>query len=113
LEMCACRVGPWVLPGMWGGSRVRRPLHRRDDLVGGGAMLGLVIGPARCGSPLGQEVLPRHPEVGFVSNLDDKFSTLDLDGRWNNVLLRRAAPRDPRLGPFRDRPRLVERGRLR
>src|SRR4029450_1717544 len=98
---------------MWGGSRVRRPLHRRADLGGGCAMLGLVIGTGRCGSTLVHEVLARHPEVGFVSNLDDKFSTLDLDGRWNNVLLRRPAPRDPRFGPFRDRPRLVERGRLR
>jgi hypothetical protein len=76
-------------------------------------MLGFVIGTGRCGSTLVHEVLARHPEVGFVSNLDDKFSTLDLDGRWNNALLRRAAPRDPRFGPFRDRPRLVERGRLR
>ena len=76
-------------------------------------MLGFVAGTGRCGSTLVHEVLARHPEVGFVSNLDDKFSTLDLAGRWNNVLLRRAAPRDPRFGPFRDRPRLVERGRLR
>jgi hypothetical protein len=76
-------------------------------------MLGFVAGTGRCGSTLVDEVLARHPEVGFVSNLDDKLLTLDLTGRWNNVLLRRAAPRDPRLGPFRDRPRLIERGRLR
>ena len=76
-------------------------------------MLGFVIGTGRCGSTLVHEVLARHPEVGFVSSLDDKLPTLDLCGRWNNVLLRRAAPRDPRLGPFRDRPRLLERGRLR
>jgi hypothetical protein len=36
-----------------------------------------------------------------------------LRGRWNNALLRRAAPRDRRLGPFQDRPQLIERGRLR
>jgi hypothetical protein len=76
-------------------------------------MLAFVIGTGRCGSTLVQEVLARHPEVGFVSNLEDKLPTLDLRGRWNNALLRRAAPRDPRLGPYRDRPRLVERGRLR
>jgi hypothetical protein len=76
-------------------------------------MLGFVIGTGRCGSTLVQEVLARHPEVGFVSSLDDKLPALDLRGRWNNVLLRRAAPRDPRLGPFRDRPRLLERGRFR
>jgi hypothetical protein len=76
-------------------------------------MLGFVIGTGRCGSTLVQEVLARHPEVGFVSNLEDKLAVLDLGGRWNNLLLRRAAPRDPRLGPFRDRPHLIERGRLR
>jgi sulfotransferase family protein len=76
-------------------------------------MLGFVIGTGRCGSTLIHEVLARHPAVGFVSNLDAKLPMLDLSGRWNNVLLRRAAPRDPRLGPFRDRPHLLERGRLR
>ena len=78
-----------------------------------GATLGFVIGTGRCGSTLVQEVLARHPEVGFVSNLEDKLPVLDLCGRWNNRLLRRATPRDPRFGPFRDRPRLLERGRLR
>jgi Sulfotransferase family len=76
-------------------------------------MLAFVIGTGRCGSTLVHEVLARHSEVGFVSNLEDKLPRLDLRGRWNNALLRRAAPRDPRLGPFRDRPQLMERGRLR
>jgi hypothetical protein len=77
------------------------------------SLLGFVVGTGRCGSTLVQEVLARHPQVGFVSNLEDKLPTLNLLGRWNNALLRRAAPRDPRFGPFRDRPRLIERGRLR
>jgi hypothetical protein len=77
------------------------------------SMLAFVIGTGRCGSTLAHEVLARHPEVGFVSNLQDKLPTVSFGGRWNNALLRRAAPRDPRLGPFRDRPRLIERGRLR
>jgi hypothetical protein len=76
-------------------------------------MLGFVIGTGRCGSTLVHEVLARHPEVGFISNLQDKLPMLPFGGRWNNALLRRAAPRDPRLGPFRDRQKLVERGRLR
>jgi len=63
-------------------------------------MLGFVIGTGRCGSTLVQEVLARHPEVGFVSNLEDKLPGLDLCGRWNNLLLRRAAPRVPALVPF-------------
>lgn len=78
-----------------------------------GATVGFVIGTGRCGSTLVQEILARHPEVGFVSNLEDKLPVLDLCGRWNNRLLRQASPRDPRFGPFRDRPRLIERGRLR
>ena len=78
-----------------------------------GATVGFVMGTGRCGSTLVQEVLARHPEVGFVANLEDKLPVLDLCGRWNNRLLRRAAPRDPRFGPFRDRPHLLERGRLR
>ncbi len=76
-------------------------------------MLVFVVGSGRCGSTLVAELVARHPSVGFVSNLDDKLSRLDLDGRWNNSLFRRAAPRDPRLLPFRDRRRLLERGRLR
>ena len=76
-------------------------------------MLFFVIGTGRCGSTVVTELLARHPEVGFVSNLDDKLSQLDLQGRWNNPLFRRAAPRDQGLLPFRDRRRLLERGRAR
>jgi omega-hydroxy-beta-dihydromenaquinone-9 sulfotransferase len=32
-----------------------------------------VLGTGRCGSTLVQEVLARHPDVGFVTNLDDRF----------------------------------------
>jgi hypothetical protein len=46
-----------------------------------GATLGFVIGTGRCGSTLVQEVLARHPQVGFVSNLEDKLPTLNLLGR--------------------------------
>jgi hypothetical protein len=76
-------------------------------------MLAFVIGTGRCGSTMVHEVLARHPAIGFVSNLEDKLPALGLRGRWNNVLLRRAAPRDRRFGPFQDRPQLIERGRLR
>ena len=37
-----------------------------------------LLGTGRCGSSLLHEVIARHPEVGFVSNLDDR-----LRGRWN------------------------------
>jgi len=76
-------------------------------------MLVFVVGTGRCGSTLVVETLARHREVGFVSNVDDKLSHLDLLGAWNNVLHRRAGPRDPRLRPFRDRRTVLERGRLR
>jgi Sulfotransferase family len=32
-----------------------------------------VLGTGRCGSTLVHEVLARHPDVGFVTNLDDRF----------------------------------------
>lgn len=76
-------------------------------------MLFFVVGTGRCGSTLVTEVLARHPDVGFVSNLDDKLNQLDLSGRWNNPLFRRASPRHPDLPPFRNRRRLLERGRVR
>jgi hypothetical protein len=76
-------------------------------------MLVVVFGTGRCGSTPVVEVLSRHREVGFVSNVDDKLSLLNLAGRWNNRLHRLSPPRDPRLRPFRDRAKLLELGRLR
>ena len=59
------------------------------------------------------EIIARHPDIGFVSNVDDKLALLDLAGRWNPALFRRSAAKDHRLLPFRDRGRLLEWGRLR
>lgn len=77
------------------------------------AVLVFICGTGRCGSTLVTEILARHPEVGFVSNADDKLSLLDPTGRWNNALFRRTGPRDPSLVPFKSRRRLLEVGRLR
>jgi hypothetical protein len=76
-------------------------------------MLTFVLGSGRCGSTLVTELVARHPDVGFISNVDDKFARLDLKGRWNNALFARSHERDPSLRPFRDRRRALERGRLR
>jgi omega-hydroxy-beta-dihydromenaquinone-9 sulfotransferase len=48
-----------------------------------------VLGTGRCGSTLVEEVLCRHPSVGFVSNLEDRFSLPVSAGRWNGSLYRR------------------------
>ena len=76
-------------------------------------MLVFFIGTGRCGSTPIVEVVSRHRDVGFVSNVDDKLSFLNMAGRWNNALHRLSAPRDPRMRPFRDRRKLVELGRFR
>ncbi len=75
--------------------------------------LVVVFGTGRCGSTPIAEVLCRHRDVGFVSNVDDKLSLLNLVGRWNNTLHRLSPPRDPRLRPFRDRQKMIELARLR
>ena len=76
-------------------------------------MLVFVVGTGRCGSTPVVEAIARHRDVGFISNVDDKLSRLDLAGRWNNALHRLSGPRDPRLRPLRDGRQLLEKGRLR
>jgi hypothetical protein len=51
--------------------------------------LVFVLGTGRCGSTLVEEVLCRHPSVGFVSNLEDRFNLPVSAGRWNGSLYRR------------------------
>jgi hypothetical protein len=46
------------------------------SLKQGGRMLNFLIGSGRCGSTLLYEVLTHHPDVGFVTNLDDRFSRI-------------------------------------
>lgn len=76
-------------------------------------MLSVVVGTGRCGSTLVQELLARHPAVGFVSGFDDKLPRLNLTGRFNGPLYRRSAPRPAGMTSLGHSQRLIERGRLR
>jgi hypothetical protein len=57
--------------------------------AGNGSRFVFVLGTGRCGSTLVEEVLCRHPSVGFVSNLEDRFKLPLTAGRWNGSLYRR------------------------
>ncbi|MDG4829009.1 sulfotransferase [Solwaraspora sp. WMMD1047] len=76
-------------------------------------MLSVVVGTGRCGSTLVQELLARHPAVGFISGVDDKLPRLNLTGRLNGRLYRRSAPRPAGMTSLGHSRRLIERGRLR
>jgi hypothetical protein len=41
------------------------------------------------------DVLAGHPDVGFISNLDERFRMLRPLGRWNNSIYRASRPRRP------------------
>jgi hypothetical protein len=50
-------------------------------------MFVFIIGTGRCGSTLVHELLARHPDVGFVSNLENRAPRLPAGAtRWNNSL---------------------------
>ncbi|WP_424535211.1 sulfotransferase family protein [Sphaerisporangium viridialbum] len=65
-------------------------------------MYGFVVGTGRCGSTLVHEVLARHPDVGFVSNLDDRYARCPRWVRRRSGAIYRRVP-----------PRLTAKGRLR
>ena len=68
-------------------------------------MFVFVIGTGRCGSTLIQELLCRHPEVGFLSNVEDRARFLPAAaGRFNNELYRRLPPSLTRKGRLRYAP---------
>jgi hypothetical protein len=47
-----------------------------------------IIGTGRCGSTIVQELLAKHPDVAFISNLDSAIPGANLKGRWNNAVYR-------------------------
>ncbi|MEM7208540.1 MAG: sulfotransferase [Pseudomonadota bacterium] len=50
--------------------------------------LVFMVGTGRCGSTLAHELLCRNENVGFISNIDDRFGALDLKGRYNSAVYR-------------------------
>lgn len=67
-------------------------------------MLVFVLGTGRCGSTLVQEVLARHPDVAFVSNVEDRFPLPPRAGRLNNTLWRALPPSAAQKGRARYAP---------
>jgi hypothetical protein len=72
-----------------------------------------MLGTGRCGSSLLCEIIARHPDVGFISNMDDRLARLRLRGRWNNAIYRRVPQALTRKGRIRFAPsegyRILER----
>ena len=75
--------------------------------------LAVVTGTGRCGSTLVQELLCRHPAIGFVSGLDDKLPRLNAAGRFNGPLYRSGRPRPAGMTSLSHSRRLLEKGRIR
>ena len=71
------------------------------------------VGTGRCGSSLVHEIFARHPEVGFVSNIDDRLASLGRLGARNNAIYRRIPEGMTRKGRPRFAPseayRLLDR----
>jgi len=63
-----------------------------------------ILGSGRCGSTLIHDVLARHPEVGFVSNVDDRIRRPAFGGRWNSAIYRRVPPTLTSKGRLRFAP---------
>lgn len=63
-----------------------------------------VLGTGRCGSTLVQEVLARHPQAGFVSNLEDRSRVGAWVRRFNNPVYRRVPQSLTRKGRLRFAP---------
>lgn len=63
-----------------------------------------IIGSGRCGSSLVHETLARHPDVGFLSNIDDRLGGLNLKGRMNNTIYGKMPQSFTRKGRIRFAP---------
>jgi hypothetical protein len=63
-----------------------------------------IIGTGRCGSTLLHEMLCRHPDIAFMSNLDDRFGAVPGLGSRSGGIYRRLPPRFTEKGRFRFAP---------
>ena len=68
------------------------------------ARIDFVLGTGRCGSTLVHEVLARHADVAFLSNLEDRFPLPAAAGRWNNRVYRSLPASFTRKGRVRFAP---------
>jgi hypothetical protein len=62
------------------------------------------VGAPRSGSSFTHEVLARHPDVGFVSNVDDRLARVGFRPRLNNAVFRRVPARFTEKGRLRFAP---------
>lgn len=69
-----------------------------------GSALHMVLGTGRCGSTLVHEVLARHDDVGFMTNIDDRAGRVAVVERLNGPLYRRLPPSATRKGRVRFAP---------
>lgn len=67
-------------------------------------MFAFMLGTGRCGSSLFHEVLTRHPDVGFVSNIDDRLPGARWTARWNGAAYRHLPPSVTQKGRLRLAP---------
>lgn len=66
--------------------------------------LVFIIGTGRCGSSFVHEVLAKHEEMGFISNIEDNIRFINRHGRWNNYLYRTFLGNFTRKGGVRFAP---------
>jgi hypothetical protein len=70
-----------------------------------GTRFVFVLGTGRCGSTQLAHVVASHPQVGFVSNVEERLARIASPGRWNDGLLRSANRWVAWAGGVRSAPR--------
>lgn len=63
-----------------------------------------IVGTGRCGSTLVHEVMARHEECAFISNIEDNAPALSALGNWNNALYRSVLGQHTAKGGLRFAP---------